>query len=300
MDLDQLLTFERVVREGSFSKAAFSLGVSQPTVSARVQALETHLGGPLFRRSRKVTLTERGESFLPYARRAIATLQDGREAARLAPQGERGRLSVGVLHSLAGRFMGSALYPFLKDYPEVECTIREGKHWDILELLYDGIIEVGVICWPPLNPLLAELTPLLHLRESVTLLASPSHPLTGVNAVRKEDIIALGRPLVFLRWWQATPRVLARLCERANAADLPTETAKHLLKGGTGAGFFTKMVALPELDAGQLVRVPVGDMPEVYRESAVVRLSRRETLSTVSATFIGRMREAAETYGLCS
>ncbi len=300
MDLEQLLTFERVVREGSFSKAAFSLGVAQPTVSARVQALEAHLGGPLFHRSRSVTLTERGESFLPYARRAIATLQDGREAARLAPQGERGRLSVGVLHSLAGRFTGSALRQLLGDHPGVECAVHEGKHWDVLELLYDGIIEVGVICWPPLDPLLAELTPLLHLREPVALLASPEHPLARMDAVRQEDVIALARPLLLLRWWQATPRALARLCERANAADLPTETAKHLLQSGAGAGFFTRMVALPELDAGRLVRVTVEDMPEMYRESALVRLSRRKTLPTVSAAFVNRVTEVAETYGLCS
>jgi Bacterial regulatory helix-turn-helix protein, lysR family len=54
MDVNQLIAFERVVREGSFSKAAWSLGVSQPTVSARIQALETMVGGLLFRRGRPV------------------------------------------------------------------------------------------------------------------------------------------------------------------------------------------------------------------------------------------------------
>lgn len=299
MDLDQLLTFERVVREGSFSKAAFSLGVAQPTVSVRIKALETHLGGPLFHRGRKVRLTERGESFLPYARRAITTLQDGREVARLAPQGGRGRLSVGVLHSLAGRFTGSALRSFLDAYPDVECTVHEGKHWDILEQLYDGVTEVGLLCWPPLDPLLAELTPLLHLREPVLLLASPNHPLAAMTSVRQEDVIALSRPLVFLRWWQATPRALARLCKQTNAADLPTETAKHLLRSGLGAGFFTKMVAAPELESGELVRIPVDDLPKLYRKSALVKLARREVLSPAAIAFVDYLKKVANFSELC-
>ncbi|MGE3272326.1 MAG: LysR family transcriptional regulator, partial [Chloroflexota bacterium] len=51
MDTDQLRTFERIVREGSFSRAAWSLDLAQPTVSARMQALEQQVGGPLFARS---------------------------------------------------------------------------------------------------------------------------------------------------------------------------------------------------------------------------------------------------------
>ncbi|MBO0795369.1 MAG: LysR family transcriptional regulator, partial [Ktedonobacteraceae bacterium] len=73
MDIDQLRTFERVVREGSFSRAARSLDISQPTISARIQALEQEVGGALLQRGgRTIALTERGESFLPYARQAIA------------------------------------------------------------------------------------------------------------------------------------------------------------------------------------------------------------------------------------
>jgi len=83
VDLEQLATFDRIVREGSFSRAAWALGVAQPTVSARIQALERTVGGPLFRRGgRGVALTDLGLSFLPYARRAIEVLEAGVTAAR--------------------------------------------------------------------------------------------------------------------------------------------------------------------------------------------------------------------------
>jgi DNA-binding transcriptional LysR family regulator len=76
MDIDQLRAFERIVREGSFSRAARALDITQPTISARIAALERTLGGRLFSRGgRNLTLTERVEQFLPYARRVLEVLE---------------------------------------------------------------------------------------------------------------------------------------------------------------------------------------------------------------------------------
>lgn len=130
MDIEQLIAFERVVREGSFSGAAWSLGIAQPTVSARIQGLEKEVGGALFKRGRKVVLTELGDTFLPYVRQTLTTLQTGLEAARLSHQGDRGRLSLGILRSLTGGFLSPALAKFHQQYPDVECYIREGDHWN--------------------------------------------------------------------------------------------------------------------------------------------------------------------------
>ena len=63
MNIEQLIAFDRIVREGSFSRAAWVLQIAQPTISARIQALEQAVGGALFtRNNRSVVLTERGVS----------------------------------------------------------------------------------------------------------------------------------------------------------------------------------------------------------------------------------------------
>ena len=102
MHLDQLAAFDRVAREGSFSRAALSLGLGQPAVSARILALEEAVGGTLFVRARRIRLTALGESFLPFARRALELVREGTEVARLAQVGERGKVRIGALGSLAG------------------------------------------------------------------------------------------------------------------------------------------------------------------------------------------------------
>jgi LysR family transcriptional regulator, low CO2-responsive transcriptional regulator len=299
MDVDQLIAFERVVREGSFSKAAWSLGIAQPTISARIQGLEQTVGGSLFHRGRRVKLTERGISFLPYARRAIATLQEGLEAVRLAHSGERGRLTLGVLRSLTGKFLSPVLGKFQKHYPEVECYVREGDHWQIVEMLADGVIELAVICYPVIEPALTDITPLMQFRESVVIAASKRHPLAKQRRVTQAQILEGANPFMLLRWWQVTPMPIATLAAKAkHVADLPTNTGKFLLQDSMGIGFFTRMVILPELEAGSVVALEVTDLPPIYRDTALVRLSRNSTLSPAANNFAGILLEAAKKQNL--
>jgi DNA-binding transcriptional LysR family regulator len=128
MALDQLVAFDQVVRDGSFSRAALSLGLGQPAVSSRIQGLEAALGGLVFRRGRRIALTPLGENFLPYARRTMEVLSDGVENVRLTLAGKRGRASLGALASLAGALVGPALGRLMRQHPEVDCLVRSGWH----------------------------------------------------------------------------------------------------------------------------------------------------------------------------
>src|SRR5690242_15804824 len=113
MDTAQLLAFERIARDHSFSRAARALDIAQPTISERIRALERFVGGPLFvRDGRRVELSDLGASFLPFAVRALEVLDAGIDAARQTQSGERGRVTLGVLESLSGSFLGPALASF--------------------------------------------------------------------------------------------------------------------------------------------------------------------------------------------
>ena len=73
MDLGQIEAFVQVAHHHSFSKAAESLFLTQPSVTARIQSLERDLGETLFERNgRGVRLTEMGASFLPFARNSAS------------------------------------------------------------------------------------------------------------------------------------------------------------------------------------------------------------------------------------
>ena len=70
--LPQIEAFLEVARRQNLSRAAEALFVSQPTLTARLQSLESSLGEQLFVRTRRgMRLTEAGEAFLPYAEHAV-------------------------------------------------------------------------------------------------------------------------------------------------------------------------------------------------------------------------------------
>src|SRR6478672_3777528 len=146
MDRQQLVTFERIVREGSFNRAARVLAVSQAAISGRMQALETEIGGPLFvRGGRRVTLTEAGESFLPYARRALAVLAEGVEAAQGAHTGRHGRVAIGAVDSIVDGLLVPLVARYRAAYPDVLLSVRTGHTPQILQELADGIVRLGFV-----------------------------------------------------------------------------------------------------------------------------------------------------------
>ena len=92
MLLSQVEGFLETARQGNLSRAAAALYISQPALTARLRALETELGERLFNRThRGMELTDAGRAFLPYAERAIGSLEGGRQLVAGIRRGGRRR-----------------------------------------------------------------------------------------------------------------------------------------------------------------------------------------------------------------
>jgi len=304
VDTDQLLTFERIVREGSFSRAAWSLDLAQPTVSARIHALEQSVGGPLFARSgRGVVLTDLGVSFLPFARRALEVLDAGVEAARQAQVGQRGQVSIGVLESLSGSFLGPALARFHAAHPDVDVLVRAGRQEQLVELFHDAVIRLVLLVWPSHDVLVGDVDVLLTLREPAVLAAAPGHPLARRQAtgepIDQETVLALARPFLLLRWWLTLPPAVASLARRAHpVVDVPMDTGRQMMLSGIGAGFFPWMQVASFVASGQATVIEVADLPSVDRGSALVRRAGAAPLSPAAEALVQAIRERATALGL--
>lgn len=299
MDTAQLLAFQRVVREGTFSRAALTLNIGQPALSARIQALEAEVGGALFTRGRRVALTPLGASFLPYARRVLDTLEEGKRQARAAAVGEHGRVTIGCLGSLAFGLLGPALVDFTRDYPSVECHARSGDHEFVLELLWDGVVELGVIAWPCHDTSARELSRLAVFSEPVLLVVGPRHALAGRRSVTRTELVRSAGPLLRLRWWQAhDPALLALADETGTAVEVPMEAARCLVRDSQAAGFFPETYVREELERGSLVAIKVRDLGRVRRESALVRRARETPLSPAAVALVRAIERQAATLGM--
>src|ERR1700685_794041 len=98
MSLRQMEYFLTVAKEGSFSRAATELNVTQPGLSQQVIALEAELGAPLFERlGRGVRITAAGRAYLPYAEAAVTARRRGRQAVENVRAGLGGELELATV-----------------------------------------------------------------------------------------------------------------------------------------------------------------------------------------------------------
>lgn len=272
MDLDQIRTFDRIAQDLSFTKAAAKLNVTQATVSMRMRALEDLLGVPLFHRGRTIALTDQGMTFLPYARRILAAAQEAREALRRV---ERGRVSIGSLRSLVTPLITESLLRFQAKYPAVDVVIKEGRQSQITTMLHEREIELGILCWPNLDPLVTDLEPLLILRERVPFIVSTALAAELGPAPRIEDVLARVPRLISISWWQVYPDPALALFRRAPVSvELPTGPARRLAVKGEGVGFFVMSAVANDIAEGRLAEIRPVDVEPVHRDIAMVVRSK--------------------------
>lgn len=299
IDLEQLITFERIVREGSFSAAAWALDTPQPTVSTRIRALEKMLGGKVFhRQGRKIALTDLGQTFLPYARRTIVVLSEGMVMAQQAEHGQRGRVTYGGLLSLSGALVGGAVAQFHQSHRQVELLVKGGEHESVIDWLRDRVIELGLVVWPCPESVLTPMQPLLRFREPVVLVVGAKHPLAGRGEIAYDELLAAAQPFLSLRWWKTMHPVITRIASETESITVSTESARYMVRSGMGMGFFTRVHILDDLQTGALVELRVRELPPLVRESALVWLPRETPLSAAANAFIDCLREQALRVGL--
>jgi DNA-binding transcriptional LysR family regulator len=186
MDLHKLRGFHAVVERGGFTAAARKLGLTQPTVSLQVKALEEELGVQLLERdSRRVALTRQGETVYALATRLFET--EGEIDALFLDRRLLGsaRLTIATNQSIAAHVLPSRLETFTDRFPKVEINIHNLRTGDILAGVRDGSVDVGLILIDPRQP---DLIARRLLPYEMVLVTPRDHPLSARRNVRLSDI----------------------------------------------------------------------------------------------------------------
>ena len=143
MNHSQLRAFHAVAQEGSFTKAAKALSVSQPTLSGQVKALESHYGITLFRRGgRDVTLTDLGRALFEITRRHFATQSEAQALLAGAGGLVRGRLQVGADSPFS---VIPLLATFSGRYPRAQTSVVFGNSDQVMASLMARQIDVAML-----------------------------------------------------------------------------------------------------------------------------------------------------------
>jgi DNA-binding transcriptional LysR family regulator len=152
MDIDQARTFLAIAAHGRFLEAAKRLHVTQSTVSARVQNLESELGAKLFVRNRAgASLTFAGQRFLQHAKSLVLTAEQARHDVGL-PSRYRATVRIGGRIALWEDFLPNWVGWMRKAAPDVSIRSEIGFEEDLMRRLIEGTLDIGVMYTPSHAP----------------------------------------------------------------------------------------------------------------------------------------------------
>ncbi|MCS7059331.1 MAG: LysR substrate-binding domain-containing protein [Meiothermus sp.] len=186
MTLEQLRYLVALAEEGSFTRAAERVYLTQPALSVQIRRLEEELGVRLFERARRpLEPTEVGWAVVAQARRVLEEVERLKALARGEEGVFQGPFRIGVIPTLAPYLLPRLLPRLNERWPGLELSVREELTPGILQALLEGRLDAGLIGTPERLAGL-ELTPLFE--ESFVAYVAPSHPLYARPALHPLEI----------------------------------------------------------------------------------------------------------------
>lgn len=186
MDIRQLQYFVEVARQRSFTKAAHTLHVSQPSISKMLKALEEELGVVLLDRTeRKMELTDVGELVYDHATKVLQLMNSLSSSIGEIRNLERGRVKMGMMPTVGSFLLPNVIALFKKEYPGIDIEMKEYSA-KLLEIhVEQGNIDVGLTVLPA-DTEKFEVVPLLA--EDLVAIVHREHWLAGREAVSLAEL----------------------------------------------------------------------------------------------------------------
>ena len=279
-----LKVFRTVAEQLSFRKAAELLLLTQPAVSLQIKALEDDLGVRLFDRAAgKVSLTKQGAILLPHAEKlARIALEAAQELSANEVQ-LSGTFALGVSTTIAQYVLPRFLAIFLAEHPRLKLSMHSGNTDEVVRLLLDGKISVGLIAGPARQRgMRAE----PFMQDELVLIAPPAFELGHVShAQLTASTLLLREP------GSGSRRVVEAALRKArlklncfkNVIELDsTEAIKSAAEAGLGLGFVSYCAIDKELELQALKLVEV-DGVRMTRHYSVVSLTGPEPSGAAGA-----------------
>ncbi|TSD84256.1 LysR family transcriptional regulator [Mycobacterium sp. KBS0706] len=267
----QLRAFHAVATQASFTLAARTLGLTQPTLSQSVKALEERYGVLLFERSsRRVQPTEMGRRLFQLTTRLFDTEQEAATLLEGSAQLARGLLQLGADSPY---YVMPLIAEFDRRHPQVEIRLSIGNAGAVLEDLSEARLDVALLSNPPVDPRF-HIVPLY--RDPVRLMLPAGHPLAAGDAVPAAALA--GQRLVMRETGSMTRRTVERgLAEAEIAPGAVFEvTGREAVQEAVGLGLGLGFISAGEIRPDPRIAVrPLADCAWHTDEYVLCQRDRR-------------------------
>jgi len=255
MEVRQLQIFRTLAEELNFTRTAEKVHTVQSNVTAQIKALEDELGIPLFdRMGRRVTLTDAGRRFQPFAEQALAAMQQGEQAIRTGSV-PSGPLRISAPESVLTYRLPQVLRAFRNHFPHVDLIFRPHFSDTMDAELEAGKLDIAIgMCDTFSNP--AHKSIRLHT-EKILVVGEARHPLAQQKNVKPTDLA--GQTLLLTETGCAYRAKLDRVLSLQNVRPRnitefsSVEAIKECVSMGMGLGVLPAIVVWREMRQNQIV-----------------------------------------------
>lgn len=293
LTLQQLRLFESVARNGSFTRAAEEMFLTQPAVSIQVKRLEEQVGLPIFEQvGKKIFMTAAGKELFAASQDILSRVSDLKRELEEIKGVVRGPLQLALV-TTTEYFMTHLIGAFLQRYPDVEPRLEFTNRATLIQRLMnneDDFVVMGQI------PESDDLETYPFLENILVIAAPPNHPLVGRKNIPLEQLT--NERLLSREPGSGTRLVFERELAKHDLAIEPymelgsSEAIKQGVMAGLGIALLSLHSLKLEIDAGALVLLDVEDFPLRRRWYAVHLKGKR--LSLVARTFLDFILEHSE------
>jgi len=269
-----------VAEQGSFTRAAEVLHVSQPTLSQQIRQLEETLGTVLLDRSgRRVRLTDAGEVWARHAKLALRDLDSGARAIHDVAELSRGSIRLAATPTFTSYLTGAVVSKFHQLYPGISIDLHEITQAQMELMLADDKLDLG-IAFEQAQSAEIDYQPLYS--ETLNLVVGKKHSLMGSAKALSVDVLTR-EPLVLLNTSFATRRHIDDYCRRLNIranAVIETNSIGTIIEVVRKGHVSTILPSQIDLEGNDLYSIQL-DPPLPTR--SVVVLRRKEAYQTAAA-----------------
>jgi DNA-binding transcriptional LysR family regulator len=290
INLHQLEIFLCVARERSFSKAAASLRISQPSVSIQIKKLEDSLDLKLFERlGRQIYLTREGAAVLGHVTQLTDVISNLESDLKELKGIGRGKVTAGCSRVPSATLVPLAVVAFKNQYPETEISIKTGRPYEIEQWILSNEVDLGVVEGDPASSLILKEA---WYEDKLVLVLSPRSHLFKKRKLSLNEV--LEEPFLLQAPW-GRPTFIERVFAKKGIIIKKPVTlgSREAVKAGVAAGYgvslLPKSVIETELKAGMLKTKPIRDLDIPYPMNIIYH--RDKPLSISARAFLEVLRK---------
>ncbi len=288
--LHQLKVFETVARNGSFTRAAEELLITQPTVSSQVKQLTKAVGLPLFEQiGKSLYLTDAGKELLVTCQGIFEQLNNFEIKIADLKGTKQGQLKLAVI-TTAKYFIPRLLGSFCQKYPGIDVALKVVNHHEIQQRMLDNKDDLYIVSNPNRD---IDLKSQAFLNNPLVVVARKDHPLTMKSNINLQELN--DQPFIMREQGSGTREAIVQLFSKYDISvkvklELGSnEAIKQAILGGLGMSILSEHCLISERASGELTILDFEHFP-IKRRWFVAHLAGKK-LSVIAETFLEYLLE---------